>query len=119
MIAESDAKAFAQDWISVWNSHDLDTILSHYDSNVILTSPVAAKILAEPSGTVKGIAALRDYFKRGLELYPNLHFELLDLLWGLSSIVLYYKNQKDTKTAEFMELGENGKIARVVANYSE
>jgi len=118
MITESDAKVFAREWISAWNSHNLDTILSHYGPDVILTSPVAAKILADPSGTVKGIAALRDYFKRGLDVYPNLHFELLDMLWGLSSIVLYYKNQKGTKTAEFMELGENGKIVRVVANYS-
>lgn len=118
MITELDAEALAQKWISAWNSHNLDTILSHYDPNVILTSPVAAKILTEPSGTVEGITALRDYFKRGLEVYPNLRFELLDVLWGLSSIVLYYKNQKSTKTAEFMELGENGKIVRVVANYS-
>ena len=61
---------------------------------------------------------MRIYFKRGLELYPNLHFELLDVMWGLSSIVVYYKNQKGTRTAEFIEFGKNGKIIRVVANYS-
>ena len=37
---------------------------------------------------------------------------------GLSSIVVRYKNQKGTRTAEFMEFGKNGKIVRVVANYS-
>ena len=37
---------------------------------------------------------------------------------GLSSIVVCYKNQKGTRTAEFMEFGKNGKIIRVVANYS-
>jgi hypothetical protein len=37
---------------------------------------------------------------------------------GLASIVLLYKNQKGTMTAEFMEFGKNGKIIRVVANYS-
>ena len=36
---------------------------------------------------------------------------------GLFSIVLCYKNQKGTKTAEFMEFGKNGKIMRVIANY--
>jgi hypothetical protein len=53
-----------------------------------------------------------------LELYPNLHFELLDVMWGLSSIVVYYKNQKGTRTAEFIEFSNGGKIIRVVANYS-
>jgi len=46
---------------------------------VVLISPTAAKILDDSSGTVEGKAALRSYFKRGLELYPNLYFELLDL----------------------------------------
>ena len=47
-----------------------------------------------------------------------MRFELFDVMFGLSSIILCYKNQKDTKSAEFMEFGKNGKVIRVVANYS-
>ena len=118
MITASEVKGFARQWVAAWNSHDLDAIMSHYDVDVVLISPVAAKILDRPSGTVEGDAALRNYFKRGLELYPNLHFELLDVMCGLASIVVLYKNQKGTMTVEFMEFGKNGKIIRVVANYS-
>lgn len=118
MPIESEATNFAREWVAAWNSHDLDAILSHYDENVVLTSPAAAKILGEPSGTVQGNTALRNYFRRGLELYPDLHFELLDVMSGLTSIVVCYKNQKDTKTAEFMEFSKNGKVIRAVANYS-
>lgn len=118
MTTEADATAFALEWIAAWNSHDLEAILSHYDPNVVLISPVAAKILGDPSGIVSGIAALRNYFKKGLELFPELRFELFDVMFGLSSIILCYKNQKDTKSAEFMEFGKNGKVIRVVANYS-
>jgi hypothetical protein len=116
MMTELDAEVFARQWITAWNSHDLDAIMSHYDAGVILISPAAAKILDDSFGTVEGEAALRNYFKRGLELYPNLHFELLDVMHGLSSVVLCYKNQKGTRTAEFMEF-KNGQIIRVVANY--
>ena len=118
MTTEPDAKEFADQWIAAWNSHNLDAIVSHYDEDVKLISPAAARILGDASGTVEGSAALRDYFRRGLELFPNLQFELLDVMRGLSSIVLCYKNQKGTRTAEFMEFGKNGKIIRVVANYS-
>lgn len=118
MTTEADATAFAFEWIAAWNSRDLEAILSHYDPNVVLISPVAAKILGDPSGIVSGIAALRNYFKKGLELFPELRFELFDVMFGLSSIILCYKNQKDTKSAEFMEFGKNGKVIRVVANYS-
>jgi predicted ester cyclase len=92
--------------------------MSHYAEDVVLVSPVVARILCDPLGTVKGKDALRAYFKKGLEAYPNLKFDLLDMMWGLSSVVLYYVNQKGTKTGEFMEIDSNGKVVRVVANYN-
>lgn len=118
MLTEANARQFADHWIHSWNSHDLDAILSHYSPDVVLISPTAAKLLQDPSGVVAGKDALRSYFSRGLEAYPNLTFELLDVLWGVSSVLLYFKNQKGTKTGEFMELDASGKVIRVVANYS-
>lgn len=118
MLTETEARLFAHHWVSAWNSHDLDAIMSHYGPEVVLTSPVAAKLLNDTSGTVAGKEALRSYFKRGLEAYPGLAFELLDVMWGLSSVVLCYVNQKGTKTGEFMEFDANQKVVRVVANYS-
>jgi hypothetical protein len=118
MIAEAQAKEFAREWVAAWNSHDLDAIISHYGENVVLTSPVAAKALNDPSGTVKGTDALRSYFDRGLRMFPELHFELLDVMWGLFSVVVCYVNQRGTRTAEFMEFDQSGKVIRVIANYS-
>ena len=118
MIPESQVRKFAEDWVRAWNSHDLEAILSHYAPDVVLVSPVAARLLNDSSGRVVGIAALRAYFQRGLEAYPNLTFELLDVMSGLSSVVLYYKNQVGKRSGEFMELDANGKVIRVVANYS-
>ena len=92
--------------------------MSHYDEAIELTSPVAAHLLGTANGKVAGIANVRAYFQRGLEAYPDLHFHLEDVLWGLNSLVLYYTNQKGTRTAEFMELSATGKVARVVANYN-
>ena len=113
-----NAEQFAREWISAWNAHDLDAIMAHYDAEVVLVSPAAAMVLDRPSGRVEGAVALRAYFQRGLELYPDFHFELLDVMHGLASIVLCFKNQRGTRTAEYMELASNGKITRVAAHYS-
>lgn len=118
MLTEAMARKLAADWVQAWSSRDLAKIMSHYAEDVILVSPVAARMLNDPSGMVKGKDALRAYFKKGLEAYPNLKFDLLDVMWGLSSVVLYYVNQKGTKTGEFMEIDSHGKVMRVVANYS-
>jgi len=72
MLTEIEAHDFAHHWVQAWNSHDLDTILSHYAADVILVSPVAAKLLDNPSGKVIGMEVLRAYFTRGLESYSEL-----------------------------------------------
>jgi len=117
-MTEQGANQFAEEWIAAWNSHDLNAILSHYEAGVVLTSPVVARILNDPAGVVEGKDKLREYFQRGLEMFPDLRFELFDVMYGLHSVVLCYRNQRGTKTAEFMEFGDGGKVIRVVANYS-
>ena len=117
-MTKEEAWKLANHWVASWNAHDLDRIMTHYEDSIQLTSPIAAQLLGTPDGTVVGKANLRAYFQRGLQAYPDLHFGLEDVLWGIGSVVLYYTNQKGTHSGEFMELSPNGKITRVVANYS-
>ncbi len=114
----TEAWKLAKEWVAAWNAHDLEAILAHYDEAIELTSPVAAQLLGVPDGRVVGKANLRAYFRRGLEAYPELRFDLEDVMWGVGSVVLCYRNQKGTRSAEFMELSASGKVLRVVANYS-
>lgn len=76
------------------------------------------KLLNESSGTVNSKIALRAYFKKGLEVYPTLRFELVDVLWGVQSVMFYYINQNGTKAGELVEVDLTGKITRVIANYN-
>ena len=117
-MTRDEAWNLANHWAAAWNAHDLDLIMAHYDDAVELTSPAAAQLLKTSDGQVIGKANVREYFRKGLEAFPELHFHLEDVLWGVSSVVLYYTNQRGTHTAEFMELSAAGKVTRVVANYS-
>ncbi len=117
-MTKGEALELAHHWVAAWNAHDLDAIMTHYDEAVEVTSPVAAALLGVPDGKVVGKAALRAYFQRGLEAYPDLHFGLEDVFEGFDSVVLLYANQKGTRTAEFMGLGANGKVVCVIAHYN-
>jgi ketosteroid isomerase-like protein len=117
-VTIDEARSLANYWVEAWNAHDLDSIMSHYEETIELISPVAAQLLGIPGGRVAGKANLRAYFQRGLEAYPELRFRLEDVLCGVNSVVLYYANQKETRTAEFMELSAAGKVTRVLAHYS-
>jgi predicted ester cyclase len=71
-------------------------------------------LLKNGNGVVEGKAALREYFRRGLEAFPNLHFDLIDVLWGVETIVIYYANKvRGNKTAEVMQMTLEGKVRRV------
>ena len=113
------ARAFAHDWISAWNAHDLDRILAHYDDQVQLTSPVARRF-GDGSGTIHGKAALREYFRQGLQAYPNLRFDFLEVLWGIETVVVrYINNVRGGPSAEVMLFNAAGKVTRVWANYNQ
>jgi len=116
-VTKDEAWSLGNDWVAAWNAHDLDLILAHYEESVELISPVAARLLGSVDGKVTGRAGLSAYFKRGLDAYPELHFQLKEVFVGLNSVVLLYSNQNGTQTAEYMELNAAGKVARVVANY--
>jgi len=119
-LQRSFAHQFAGEWVNAWNSHDLERILAHYDDEVVLTSPIALKLLNNADGVVRGKTALREYFLRGIQAYPDRQFDLIDVLWGVETIVLYYGNNvRGSKSAEVMQLTSAGKIRRVWANYNQ
>jgi ketosteroid isomerase-like protein len=113
-----DHEAFAKDWIEAWNAHDLARILSHYAEDVVLTSPIAARRLADPRGTVRGKEALRAYFAAGLAARPALRFTLQRIHHGVGSLCLAYKTEDGRRAAETMEFNDAGEVARVVATYA-
>ncbi len=68
---------------------------------------------------MKGIDLVRSYFVTGLQAYPDLKFDILDVLHGVESIVLHYINQNGIKASEFMQLDSEGKVFRMYAHYSD
>ena len=66
-VTAETARSFAKEWIEAWNSHDLEQIIGHYTDDVVLTSPVAAKLLNIEGGTDRGKPALTEYFRKLLE----------------------------------------------------
>jgi hypothetical protein len=116
MTAEQ-ARTFAQRWIQAWNKHDLEAVLADYAEDVVLISPVVTQ-LDNPSGTIQGKAALRAYYKKGLERFPHLNFQLIETMWGQSTVIVYYVNHKATRSCDFFEFDAGGKIVRNLVHYT-
>jgi ketosteroid isomerase-like protein len=89
-----DPTTFADEWVRGWNAHDVEAVLAHFHDDVVFTSPVAARLLPETAGVVRGKAALRDYWATALKLLPDLHFELIGVYRGVSLLVINYRNER-------------------------
>jgi hypothetical protein len=118
MIRE-DALRLANEWITAWNTHDLERILSHYSDDVAFSSPLIPKIAGETSGKLHGKTALRDYFHAGLQAYPDLRFELLSIFTGVDSLTLQYRSVGERVAAEVMFFGPDSRITQVFAHYDK
>ena len=114
---QAEADAFARRWIEDWNSHDLDVILGHWDDDVVFTSPLAARLMGDPSGTVRGKDALRAYWARGLAANPDLHFVLDTVYVGHDSVVIGYTNEHGHRCAELVVFGPAGQAVRGAGHY--
>lgn len=112
------AEHFAADWIASWNTHDLERILSHYADDFEMSSPVIVQVAGEPSGTLRGKAAVGAYWEKALGLIPDLQFELLSVLAGVNSITLYYKGARGRLAAEVFHFGPDNRVVRAFAHYA-
>ncbi len=117
-MTEADAQSFALEWIEAWNSHDLERILSHYSEDVEVTSALMETVLGPGRTSLQGKKALRGYWARALERYPELRFVLFRAYAGPQSLVLHYQSVQGLVAAECMELDERGAVRRVLAHYA-
>lgn len=113
-----EADSFARAWIAGWNAHDLDAILAHYAGDVVLHSPMIARVTGEDQGSVAGLAALEAYWRRALALSPDLRFELRTVFLGRGALTLHYVNQAGRQAAETLVFSAEGKVSLSIATYA-
>lgn len=114
---EQLAQSLAKAWIDAWNRHDLEAILHHYATDVEFTSPFVRALSGDPSGTLHGRERVSAYFRKGLQAYPDLHFELIRVLTGIDSLLLYYRSVNGLLAAEMMTVNAEGLIQTVRVYY--
>jgi ketosteroid isomerase-like protein len=112
------ARESADRWKAACNSHDLDRIMALYSETIVFKSPRVSTISDEPSGTLYGKAAVRDYWRRIFEKHPGLTFDIAQIFSGVDSIALEYWVGDHLRGIEFMMLNDDGLISFAAGNDS-
>jgi len=101
-VEHAEARTFAERWQSAWNAHDLDALLAHFSPDVVFSSPVAAQLLPDCDGVIRGKDALRDYWSTALGMLPDLHFTVEAVYAGLDTIAIGYRNHMGNAVCEIL-----------------
>jgi hypothetical protein len=117
MLTPTAAETFAKSWYAAWNARNLDAILAHYAPEIEHSSPFIKRYNGTDDVSIKGLPAVRDYFRRALDRNPTLRFDPLHVTTGLESTVLVYKRMAGDLAAEVFFLDAQGKIVRSVSHY--
>jgi ketosteroid isomerase-like protein len=117
MLAEADARRFADSWYAAWNRHDLDGILGHYAEGIQHSSPFIARYNGDPAcRPLQGKAAVRDYFGRALQRNPTLRFDPMHIAVGVDTVALVYRRMTGEVAVETFRL-RDGLVEASVSHY--
>lgn len=108
-----DGRAFAEEWERGWNSHDLDTIMSHYRFDIVFRSRKAIQLVG--SGEICGKDELRKYWAAALQRQPDLRFKVQDVFEGHEMLVISYLNHRGVLATETLYFDLDGLVYQAAA----
>jgi hypothetical protein len=114
-----DPKAYAEVWVRAWNAHDIEAVLTQFHDDVVFTSPVAARVQPETGGVVRGKDALRSYWTTALKSLPDLHFDIVGVYRGESTLVINYRNHRGELVNEVLTFDGDGLVRDGHGTYLE
>ncbi|MFG1930179.1 YybH family protein [Mycobacterium sp. NPDC048908] len=103
-----DPNGYAEAWVRAWNAHDIEAVLAHFRDDVVFTSPVAARVVPDSRGVVRGKSALREYWTAALAMQPDLSFEVVGVYRGESTLVINYRNHRGELVNEVLTFDDDG-----------
>ena len=83
-----------------------------------MSSPLIVERMGISDGTLRGKESVRAYWEPSLAAEPPLVFELIDLLVGIDSITLYYRNVGKRVVAETLVFDGDGLVARGMSQWA-
>jgi len=117
LMTTVEADAFVADWLTAWNTHDLDRITSHYHDDVEYYSPFVAR-LADGRDHLGGKDAVRDYVAAALTRFPDLELgPVISVAPGAGSVAIVYRSVDGLLAVETLVLDEAGLVTRAYCHY--
>lgn len=89
--ADMTTARLVQDWLEGWNTRNIDLLMAHYADDAVFVSPSVLVRQRGSSGKVEGKPAIRELYQRALDSFPDLRFELEDVIERPYGVIVIYR----------------------------
>ena len=115
MFNRWQAMRWAEFWVTCWNEHDLEKVLSLYRDDVRFESPLAGAVIG--TSLVEGKDALRQYWSQGRYGIRSMRLNLERALWDPYSrelAIVYVAELEGTRLrgCDLITLDAAGRVVR-------
>lgn len=113
LMTREEAETLADDWATAWNELAVDRVLDHFSDAVTFTSPTAQAVVG--AATVRGKAALREYWMTALATIESLRFAVDRVVWDPATreLAIVYRaeiNGKSRRVSENLTFDAHGRV---------
>jgi SnoaL-like domain len=119
MIDKVKLKKAALQWMEDLNQRNLEKLMQHYADGVEFYSPTVITRWQVSEGKLVGKAAVERHFRKAIEEVPGMRFEFSAILFGVESVIIFYKRETGVLAADLVFFDDTGKVKEVRAYYGE
>ena len=107
----NDLLHIARQWLSAFNDHKLETLLSLYAEDAVHYSPKLKLRHPETNGLIKGKENLRTWWKEAFDRLPTLQYRATSLTANAERVFMEYirivQGEENILVAEVLEIKNN------------
>jgi hypothetical protein len=107
-------------WAQGWDRGDVDMIMAPFAPDIVFSSPGISMLTGDPTTTIQGYDALREYIESAVLHTSGIHYTLRATYVGTDSVVLVYACGADGTEkpgADLMRIGRDRKVVEWRCHY--
>jgi ketosteroid isomerase-like protein len=112
-MTREEAHRFAKEWAAAWNERAVTRVLDCFSEHTVFVSPTALAVVG--TATVRGKAALREYWTLAMSRIDSLRFTIDRVMWDATTrelAIIYVAdiNGQSKRVSENLRFGVDGLI---------
>jgi len=108
---------FAKQWLTAWNSRDIESILDCYSDEFLMVSPMVRQVTGNQTAVLLNKDELRALCTRIFDEIPELQYSLMGVSVGLNKLTIHYTSSECELVADVMNFSEAWKIVSATTFY--